>query len=333
MQISVIIAVYNEEKNIVKCLEALVNQDFPKEQYEIIVVNDKSTDNTAEVIGKYVKMYPDFVKLINLFNNKGRIIARITGANNAKYDLLLSIDSRCIASTDLLTTLERIEYQPAMSGHVPETMGEKSLFARVINLFRLKYYSTEAWGKKEYWINEYNFNRSPKGTTCLFIHRDLFLECQPSSKGRHINDDTKILKEVVKRKSILRHQDVKVKYLARSESKSALKHIFYRGPLFQDYYLCRGGIYYKYFVASVITGLILLTLGIFIHSIWLYYLLAFVLGIFGIGFYLSKNVNDFFVVLLYFPLIAGTFVSGILYGKVNVWLSTIKKKIQRKGRL
>ena len=314
-----IIPVYNEEKMLCQCLDALVDHDFPKNKYEIIVVNDGSTDNTAAVVEKYTS-----ARLINLDQNMGRVVARETGARNANHDLLLFIDSRCVASNDLLATLEQIAYQPVISGHIVRTsdISRKNRYEQVIDLFRLKYYSDSR--VKEYWIDGENFDRSPKGTTCLFISRELFLECQPPSKGRHVNDDTRILKEVVKRKPILRHQDVKIEYHGRSDSKSALKHIFYRGPRFQDYYLCRGGIYYGYFTGSIIVGLASVTIGIIFPRAWIYYSLALALGIFGAAFYLSKNVKDFFIVLLYLPLITITFITGILYGKVRVLLSTLK---------
>ncbi len=49
MKISVIVPAYNEEKNIKQCLESLVNQDFDKKEYEIILVNNNSTDKTKEI--------------------------------------------------------------------------------------------------------------------------------------------------------------------------------------------------------------------------------------------------------------------------------------------
>jgi len=330
LNISVIVPVYNGEETIGKCLYNLVNQDFPKDQYEIIVVNDGSTDNTVDIIEKYAEKY-NIVKLITLDQNKGRIIARITGAKSASYDLLLFVDSRRIATNDLLINLERIEYQPIVQGQILESQEKDSLYERVLYLFRRKYYFSEVWNSKVYWINKHNFDRSPKGTGCLLIDRNLFLECQPSDKGRHVNDDTKILKQVVKHKPILRHQDVKVKYIARNKSKSALKHIFYRGIRFQDYYLCPEGIYYKYFVTSVIVGLLLVTLSVFAPSIWLYYILVLILGFFGVSFYLFENGKDFFLVLFSFPLIAFTFISGILYGKVRLLFSVIKKIHQSKS--
>lgn len=48
MKFSIIIPAYNMELYIAECVGSLVNQDFPKEEYEIIVVDDCSTDKTLE---------------------------------------------------------------------------------------------------------------------------------------------------------------------------------------------------------------------------------------------------------------------------------------------
>mgnify|MGYP001221997786 CR=1 FL=1 len=50
VQVSVIVPVYNQEKYIGRCLRSLLKQTFPKEEFEIIVINDASVDNTKEAI-------------------------------------------------------------------------------------------------------------------------------------------------------------------------------------------------------------------------------------------------------------------------------------------
>jgi cellulose synthase/poly-beta-1,6-N-acetylglucosamine synthase-like glycosyltransferase len=50
VKVSVLIAARNEEKNIFKLLQSLYNQNFPKEFYEIIIVDDHSEDNTKKII-------------------------------------------------------------------------------------------------------------------------------------------------------------------------------------------------------------------------------------------------------------------------------------------
>ena len=56
MNISVIIPAYNAEKSIADCINSVLNQKFRKSsgKYEIIVVDDGSSDKTAEVVSKFV---------------------------------------------------------------------------------------------------------------------------------------------------------------------------------------------------------------------------------------------------------------------------------------
>jgi len=70
--ISVIVPVYNGQETIAQCLEALVGQESVElnVDYEVVVVDDGSTDNTVQVAGNYP------VKIISLQNNRGRIVAR-----------------------------------------------------------------------------------------------------------------------------------------------------------------------------------------------------------------------------------------------------------------
>jgi glycosyltransferase involved in cell wall biosynthesis len=55
MDISIIVPVYNVEDYIKKCLNSLLSQDF-KGKYEILCVNDGSTDNSLEILKKYKKI-------------------------------------------------------------------------------------------------------------------------------------------------------------------------------------------------------------------------------------------------------------------------------------
>jgi len=91
---SVIIPAYNSEKTIGQCLEALINQTAGRSDYEIIVVDDGSTDRTAELIGKYTG-----IKLIKQ-SNAGPAAARNNGAKAAQGDIILFTDADCIPEPD-----------------------------------------------------------------------------------------------------------------------------------------------------------------------------------------------------------------------------------------
>ena len=62
-KISVIIPARNEEENIAACLNSVTNQSYPKDLFEVLVVDDHSTDNTASIIKSYAAQN---VKLISL---------------------------------------------------------------------------------------------------------------------------------------------------------------------------------------------------------------------------------------------------------------------------
>lgn len=80
MDISIVVAVYNEEKYLSQTLESLCNQ--PGVDYEIIVMDDKSTDNTKSIIHEFSDKY-DFIKYIEN-PVKGKVNAFNYGISKAK---------------------------------------------------------------------------------------------------------------------------------------------------------------------------------------------------------------------------------------------------------
>lgn len=93
--ISIIIPTYNEEKYISYCLKSLVSLNYPKDRYEIIVVDNGSTDNTVSLC----KRYTDKV-FIFLGGNISTL--RNFGANHARGEILAFIDADCIADKNWL---------------------------------------------------------------------------------------------------------------------------------------------------------------------------------------------------------------------------------------
>lgn len=88
-KISVIVAVYNTEKYVERCLNSLLNQTY--QNLEIIVVEDDSTDNSKEVLKKY--SHDDKVKLIYNKKNSGLSYSRNVGLENATGSYIGYIDS------------------------------------------------------------------------------------------------------------------------------------------------------------------------------------------------------------------------------------------------
>lgn len=89
-KVSVIVPVYNTEKYIGKCLDSLVTQTL--QDIEIIVVNDGSTDNSENIINKFIKEYPDKINYYKK-ENGGLSDARNYGLNYANAEYIGFVDS------------------------------------------------------------------------------------------------------------------------------------------------------------------------------------------------------------------------------------------------
>ncbi len=100
--LSVIVPNRNGAQTIGKCLEALFNS--PYDNFEVIVVDDSSTDNSVEII----KRYP--CRLVSLPKHSGAAAARNAGAREARGDALFFIDSDCIVREDTLDVAVRAYY-------------------------------------------------------------------------------------------------------------------------------------------------------------------------------------------------------------------------------
>ena len=95
---SLVIAARNEEKNILRCLEECDKLEYPDNKLEIIIVDDKSTDRTREIIEDFIKDKPKF-KCITardpVGNLKGKANAIDSGIEIAKGKIILMTDADC----------------------------------------------------------------------------------------------------------------------------------------------------------------------------------------------------------------------------------------------
>lgn len=88
-KISIIVPVYNVEKYIAQCLDSIIKQTF--RDIEVIVIDDGTQDNSAEIYQKYMEM-DSRIKIIKK-RNEGVAEARNTGIEHATGECLMFIDS------------------------------------------------------------------------------------------------------------------------------------------------------------------------------------------------------------------------------------------------
>ena len=103
-EISVIIPVYNGAKYLEKCLESVFASDY--RGFEAIVVDDASTDNSTEIAGRFP------CRIINLPENKGVANARNNGADAARGDILIFIDSDIVLEENTISRFVKNHENP-----------------------------------------------------------------------------------------------------------------------------------------------------------------------------------------------------------------------------
>jgi cellulose synthase/poly-beta-1,6-N-acetylglucosamine synthase-like glycosyltransferase len=138
--VSVVVAARNEEQFIALCLDALVDQSYPKDRYELIFVNDRSTDRTAEIIESYQQKHPRFIQLhmsekVTSISPKKHALE--TGIRRAKGEIILTTDADCIPAKFWIQTMVNFFETDVglVAGFSPtEAFGRQRLFSKLLTL-------------------------------------------------------------------------------------------------------------------------------------------------------------------------------------------------------
>lgn len=101
--VSVVIPTFNRISSLLVCVGSLFKQSYPPERFEIVIVDDGSTDSTLEILEKYYKNV-DKVKIFSQ-KNQGSYAARNLGIKNSKGEIICFTDDDCIAERDWIRNL------------------------------------------------------------------------------------------------------------------------------------------------------------------------------------------------------------------------------------
>lgn len=105
MKVSIIVPVYNVEAYLDKCVESLLAQDLPEKEYEIVLVDDGSTDGSGRICDAYAADHANIIAIHQ--KNRGLSGARNTGIAAASGEYVQFVDSDDYLVPDVLGTLVR----------------------------------------------------------------------------------------------------------------------------------------------------------------------------------------------------------------------------------
>lgn len=124
--VSVIIPTYNRKDLLHETLKSLAQQTYPKDHFEVIIVDDGSTDGTATIA---TEAFP-FVLRYFWQTNQGDAMARNLGARQSQADILVFLDDDMLVEPDYLTYLirEHAEYQNRITVGIVNFRPEETTF-------------------------------------------------------------------------------------------------------------------------------------------------------------------------------------------------------------
>ena len=99
-KVSVVVAVRNEAKNIKELLSSISQQSYPKNLFELIVVDDNSEDTTLEIIGKFKLENPTLNIRVIQSTGKGKKEALKEGFEDLSSQIIITTDGDCVVSND-----------------------------------------------------------------------------------------------------------------------------------------------------------------------------------------------------------------------------------------
>jgi glycosyltransferase involved in cell wall biosynthesis len=318
--LSIVIPCFNEEDNIVRCVDSILSQKDHSIEYEVIIVDDCSTDRSVSVVKQYFndKKFDRF-RVLQLSENSGRFKARLTGIRAARYPLIMLIDSKVTLGAGAFDCIEKHRRFPLQgTNSVDHNFGAVN---KVLDIIRRRVYGgnfPKIRGSECIDLTPDSFNALPKGTTLLVCPKSILLENVPGNISKDSSDDTAWLWRICQTHPIIIRNDFEFCYHPRTRILDIIAHLFYRGPKFVDYYWKPGRPYSRllHFYAVM---LVVLFVGLFVEPAFtiIFATIVFVLAVMLLALYVSESIYEFVMCLLLLPAIVLSFGAGVAYGMVK----------------
>lgn len=107
IDLSIVIPIHNAESTIELCMDSILQQDFCGLTCEIICIVDSSTDKTLDIVGNYLKKYPNIVKILQS-SEKDAGLSRNIGIKKSIGEYLTFIDSDDTVQQDYFRTIKKL---------------------------------------------------------------------------------------------------------------------------------------------------------------------------------------------------------------------------------
>jgi cellulose synthase/poly-beta-1,6-N-acetylglucosamine synthase-like glycosyltransferase len=134
---SIIVPTKDEEAVISRCLNGIMNLDYPKDKFEIIVVDGNSKDATCKISEEFSTRYPENIKVISEEESKGKPAALNLSLSYATGDIVGVFDADSLPERDALKKVASYfddEKVTAVQGRTTSLNEKKNVLTRVVSM-------------------------------------------------------------------------------------------------------------------------------------------------------------------------------------------------------
>lgn len=327
--ISVVIPAFNAANWLQSTTEKLINSirkaDISK--FEIIIVDDGSTDQTSTVLQQLSEQYGGCIVVLS-HENSGRFVTRKRGVLAAKYPRILFLDTRVwLDELSLAFLSEQLEEYPrrqVWNGHI-NVAKKGNIIARFGDALTLigwrryfKHPKLSSFGVKD-------FDYFPKGTGLFSAPKSLLIEAMEwfesmTTDIRNSSDDTLLIRHIAEKEKIWISPEFSALYHARTTLGAFIKHSFYRGQFFVDGFLRKDTRFFWpliiFLVATFPVVVVILVYPVSFLPMCALWVAGFVAALI-----LGLSVMDSFALFLLSPLFT------IAYG-FGIWRAVIRRTLR-----
>lgn len=242
--LSIVVPVFNEPEWIVQSVARAAEAARASRwsDPEAVVVDDGSTDETAQVVDRLECSIP--LRVLHQ-QNRGRFLARQAGIEAARGDYVLLVDARVLVGNGLDELLDRAREGKAVWTSDCQVSTEGNLLAKFWDAPPRIFWRAYFNHPRRVSFGVEDFHKYPKGTTCFLAPRAVLIGAYEQfssqySDLRHANDDTLLIGIIAREQRIWISPEFTCRYEPRRSVRRFIPHAYHRGIVFVDGFLRPG---------------------------------------------------------------------------------------------
>ena len=195
LKFTIIIPAKDEERVIARCLRSILNQRYPKDMLEVIVVDGRSKDSTFEICKAFSSTWPGIIKVYRQDHGQSKAAALNEALQHAKGDVVGIFDADSLLEVDLLACVASYFEDPdilALQGRTLSINAGQNMLTKLVSLEETAWFRALLSGRDRLGLFV------PFTGSCMFIRREVVDDWNEDSLGEDIEMALRLAKRGIR---------------------------------------------------------------------------------------------------------------------------------------